>query len=116
MCVICINNINKMPFTPGNKLSKGRPKGAVNQSTEDVKRLIVRVAEGSIANIEKDLARIRRNNPEKAVELTLKLLEYVAPKLKAIDISGQVEQRIHQISVNINGSNDRHDNNVSEST
>jgi hypothetical protein len=105
-----------MPFAPGNKLSKGRPKGAVNKSTEDVKQLIVRVAEGSISNIEKDLARIRRKNPEKAVELALKLLEYVAPKLKSVDISGHVEQRIHQISVNINGTNDKHNGNVSEPT
>lgn len=92
-----------MPFQPGHKLSTGRPKGVSNRTTEQAKLTINRAVNGILDNINNDLQEIRKKDPVKAMELAMKLMEYVLPKQRAIDISGEVNmnQRIHQISVNI---------------
>lgn len=92
-----------MPFQPGHKLSPGRPKGVSNRTTEQAKLTINRAVNGILDNINNDLQEIRKKDPVKAMELAMKLMEYVLPKQRAIDISGEVNmnQRIHQISVNI---------------
>ena len=97
-------------FEKGHKLATGRPKGALNRSTEEMKLTISRAVNNTLSTISKDLEEIKKRNPERAMELALRLLEYTMPKLKSVDINGslQVEQRIQQITVNINksGSND----------
>jgi hypothetical protein len=91
-------------FEKGNKLSKGRPAGALNRSTEEMKLTITRAVNNTLNSLTKDLEEIKKRNPERAMELALKLLEYTMPKLKSVDINGslQVDQRIQQITVNIN--------------
>lgn len=97
-------------FEKGHQLSKGRPKGAVNRSTEEMKLTLARAVNTTLNTISDDLQKIKKNDPVKAMELALKLMEYTMPKMRAIDINGslEVDQRIHQITVNINrsGSND----------
>lgn len=90
-------------FEAGNKISKGRPRGVPNRTTEQAKLTINRAVNGILDNINNDLQEIRKKDPVKAMELAMKLMEYVLPKQRAIDISGEVNmnQRIHQISVNI---------------
>ena len=93
-----------MPFEPGNKLGKGRPAGQLNRSTEQAKLTIARLANRGLDNISEDLEKIRKQDPLEAAKLYLKLLEYIVPKKAQMEISGQIDQRIHQISVNINKS------------
>ena len=97
-------------FEKGHQLSKGRPKGAVNRSTEEMKLTLARAVNNTLNTISDDLQNIKKKDPVKAMELALKLMEYTMPKMRAIDINGslEVDQRIHQITVNINrsGSND----------
>lgn len=93
-----------MPFEPGNKLGKGRPPGQLNRSTEAAKLTIARLANRGLDNIGEDLEKIRKQDPLEAAKLYLKLLEYIVPKKAQMEISGQIDQRIHQISVNINKS------------
>ena len=97
-----------MPFEKGNKLSKGRPPGALNRSTEEMKLTIARAVNNTLNTISKDLEEIKKRDPEKDIELALKLMEYSLPKLSRTEMRAEIEQRIHQISVNINrsGSND----------
>jgi hypothetical protein len=92
-----------MPFQPGHKLATGRPKGTVNRTTEQAKLTINRAVNGILDHINTDLQEIRKKDPVKAMEIAMKLMEYVMPKQRAIDISGEMNlnQRIHQISVNI---------------
>lgn len=92
-----------MPFKQGHKLSRGRPAGVPNRTSEQAKLTINRAVNGILDNINNDLQEIRKKDPVKAMELAMKLMEYVLPKQRAIDISGEVNmnQRIHQISVNI---------------
>jgi hypothetical protein len=97
-------------FEKGHQLAKGRPKGALNRSTEEMKLTISRAVNTTLSSISKDLEEIKKRNPERAMELALKLMEYTLPKMRSMDINGslQVDQRIQQITVNINrsGSND----------
>ena len=89
-------------FKPGNKLG-GRKVGSLNRSTEQVKLTISRAVNNTLDTISKDLEEIKKRNPEKAIELALKLLEYTMPKLKSVDITGtmEVNQKIQQISIHI---------------
>jgi hypothetical protein len=93
-----------MPFEKGNQLGKGRPAGQLNRSTEQAKLTIARLANRGLDNISEDLEKIRKQDPLEAAKLYLKLLEYIVPKKAQMEISGQIDQRIHQISVNINKS------------
>lgn len=88
-------------FEKGNKLSKGRPSGALNRSTEQMKLTLARAANNTLNTIADDLEKIRKKDPEKAIELSLKLMEYVLPKLSRTEMKAEIDQRIQQINVNI---------------
>jgi hypothetical protein len=103
-----------MPFAKGNKLSKGRPVGALNRSTEQMKLTLARAVNNTLDTISKDLEEIKKKDPEKAIELALKLMEYTMPKLSRMEMKAEVEQKIHQISVNIqDGITNQHIENIS---
>lgn len=89
-------------FEKGHKLATGRPKGALNRSTEQAKLTIARIANRGLDNISEDLEKIRKSDPIEAAKLYLKLLEYIVPKKAAVELSGQIDQRIQQISINVN--------------
>ena len=97
-------------FEKGNKLSKGRPPGALNRSTEEMKLTIARAVNNTLNTISKDLEEIKKRDPEKAIDLALKLMEYSLPKLSRTEMRAEIEQKIQQISVNINHSGSEHRN------
>jgi len=102
-------------FEPGNKLSKGRPPGALNRSTEQMKLTLARAVNNTLDTISADLAEIKKKDPEKAIELALKLMEYTMPKLSRTEMKAEIEQRVQQISVNIvrkDASQHRDDDNI----
>lgn len=92
-----------MPFEKGNKLSKGRPAGVPNRTTEQAKLTIQRAVNGVLDTMQKDLQEIKKKDPVKAMELAIKLLEYSIPKLKSVDVKGtmEVNQKIQQISIHV---------------
>lgn len=98
-------------FEKGNQLGKGRPPGAINRSTEQAKLTIARLANKGLDNISEDLEKIRKTDPIEAAKIYLKLLEYIVPKKAQMELSGQIDQRIQQISINVNrtGSNELRD-------
>ena len=98
-----------MPFEKGNKLSKGRPAGALNRSTEQAKLAVARLANQGLDTLREDLEKIRKQDPLEAAKIYLKLLEYIVPKKQAIELSGEINQKIQQISVNIqDGTTNQH--------
>jgi hypothetical protein len=101
-----------MAFEKGNKLSKGRPPGAVNRSTEMMKLSLARATNRVMDNLPSLMEQMMEKDPAKAVDLTLKMLEFHLPKQSRMELKAEIEQRIHQITVNINqtGSNERTDN------
>lgn len=88
-------------FEVGNKLG-GRKPGSLNRSTEQMKLTLARAANKTLDTISEDLERIRQDNPEKAIQLALQLMEYVMPKLSRTEMKAEINQRIQQISVNVN--------------
>jgi hypothetical protein len=90
-----------MAFEKGHKLATGRPKGAINRSTEQAKLTIARLANKGLDNISADLEKIRKENPIEAAKLYLKLIEYIVPKKSSIEMKAEIESRVQQITVNI---------------
>lgn len=97
-----------MAFQKGHKLATGRPKGSINRSTEMMKLTIARAVDNTLNTLSADLEKIRKDDPERAIELALKLMEFTLPKLSRTEMRAEIDQRIHSINVNINksGSND----------
>jgi hypothetical protein len=104
-----------MPFQKGNNLGKGRPQGKMNRSTEQAKLTLARLANKGLDNITEDIDKIRKDNPVKAAEIYIKLLEYVLPKLKSVDmkVEGEINNKIEKIVIEVKESKHGHnkDNN-----
>lgn len=94
-----------MAFEKGNKLSKGRPKGAVNRSTEMMKVSIARATNKVLDNLPKLMEDMMKKDPKSAVDLALRMLEFHMPKMSRVEMKAEVEQKIQQISVNITQKN-----------
>ena len=92
-------------FQKGNKLSKGRPPGAINRSTEMMKLSIARATNRVLDQLPKIMEEMVKKDPKGAVDLALKMLEFHMPKMSRIEMKAEVEQRIQQISVNITQKN-----------
>ena len=88
-------------FEKGNTISKGRPKGAVNRSTEMMKVSIARATNRVLDDLPKIMEEMMKKDPKSAVDLALKMLEFHMPKLSRVEMKAEVEQKIQQISVNI---------------
>ncbi len=100
-----------MPFVKGHKLAKGRPVGAVNRSTEQMKLSIARATNRVLDDLPTIMDKLMKEDPKAAVDLSIKLLEFNLPKLSRTEMRAEIEQKIHQIAVNINrtGSNELRD-------
>ena len=81
----------------------GRPKGSLNRSTEQMKLTIARAVNDQLSELKKDLDEIRKDDPAKALALSIKLMEYTIPKLKAMDVKldADVRQSIEEIKVEV---------------
>ena len=79
----------------------GRPVGALNRSTEHMNLNLARATNNTLNYLSEDLEKIRKKDPEKAIELALKIMEYMIPKLSRSEVKAEIEQRVQQISVHI---------------
>ena len=95
-------------FEKGHKLAKGRPPGALNRTTEQMRLSIARATNGVLGSLAKDLEDIKKRDPQAALDIALKLLEFSLPKLSRMEMKAEIEQKIQQINVNItkSGSNE----------
>ncbi len=98
-------------FEPGNKMSKGRPVGAINRSTEMMKLSVARATNKVLDELPKIMEEMIKKDPKGAVDLAIKLLEFKMPKLSRTEMRAEIDQRIQQVSININrtGSNELRD-------
>lgn len=76
-------------FKPGQSGNpKGRPKGASDMDTRKIRQAFHMLLENNLDNITLWLAQVGAKDPQKAVDLTLKLSEFIIPKLARQEIVG----------------------------
>jgi len=90
-----------MPFEKNHKLSKGRPKGAVNRSTEMLRLSVARATNKVLDNLPTIMEEMMQTDPRAAVDLAIKLLEFNLPKQSRVEMKAEIEQKIQQINLNI---------------
>ena len=67
---------------------QGRPKGAGNKVTNKIKVAYQMLMEDNLENMTERLGEVAERNPKEAMELMLKLSEYVIPKLARQEVVG----------------------------
>jgi hypothetical protein len=67
----------------------GRKKGVPNKVTQDVRAAIALLAQENVGRCQEWLDRIADKDPDKAMDLYLKMLEYHVPKLARSEITGE---------------------------
>lgn len=81
----------------------GRPKGASNRSSEMQKINIQRMINEGLDFMKEDYHKIREEDPAKALNLLIKLLEFSVPRLKSVDmkLDAEVSAKVEQIKVEV---------------
>ena len=77
-----------MPFEKGNTHSTGRPPGSTNKTTKEIREAYQKLLEDNLDNMSIWLAQVAGDDPQKAIDLMLKLSEYLIPKLARQEITG----------------------------
>ena len=88
-------------FEKGNKVATGRPKGALNRSTEMMKLSLARATNKVMDNLPALMEDMMKKDPKGAVDITLKMLEFHLPKQSRMELKADIEQRIQAININI---------------
>ena len=81
-----------MPFKPGDdptRNTNGRPKGAINKTTKEIREAYQKLTEDNLDNMSMWIAQVAADNPEKALDIMIRLSEYVIPKLARQEVVGQ---------------------------
>ena len=80
------NPKNTGKFGKGNP---GKPKGAINKTTADVRQAIAMLAEETAPKVQEWLQVVANDDPAKALDLWLKMIEYHIPKLARTEVTGK---------------------------
>lgn len=76
-------------FKPGESGNpNGRPKGSVNKNTAQIREAYQKLTEDNLDNMTLWLTQVAAENPEKAMDLMLKLSEFIIPKLARQELTG----------------------------
>ena len=67
----------------------GRKKGTKNKNTRLIREAYQKLTEDNLDNMNRWLQQVSHDDPAKAMELMLKLSEYIIPKLQRQEITGQ---------------------------
>ena len=80
-----------MPFTPGdpNINRNGRPKGAANRITEELKEAFAMLLENNLEQYQIWLAQVAENDPAKALDLAIRISERFVPMLSRQEVTGK---------------------------
>jgi len=79
----------------------GRIKGTANKATTRLREAFAELLEGNMCRVQELFDKVAEKNPQKALELLLKLSEFAIPKLRAIEVNNESEENVHT-SLNIN--------------
>lgn len=79
-----------MAFTKGDPRinRQGRPEGTKNKAPDKIRTAMAMLLEDNLDNMSLWLAQIAADNPEKAMDIMIRLSERFVPKLSATQITG----------------------------
>lgn len=78
-----------MAYKPGQSGNpNGRPKGKPNNVTIEVREAYQKLTEDNLGNMSLWLAQIAVDDPAKAMDLMLRLSEFIIPKLARTELTG----------------------------
>ena len=81
---------------------QGRKKVAINKVTREVREVVARVSESTAPEIEQWLRVVANDDPGRALDLWLKMIEYHIPKLARTEMTGEgggAVKHEHDVSV-----------------
>lgn len=97
----------------------GRAKGTPNKTTAEIKEIITRIVGNQLEHIERDLDKIRKNDPAEAMRLSSKFIDYVIPKQTRMELEGELTHKVQKVVIEIKTKDDSkhtNDNNVPTSS
>ena len=77
-----------MGFKEGQEKKGGRAKGTPNNTTAEIRDAYQKLVEDNLTNMTEWLVQVAAENPERAMDLMLKLSEYMIPKLARQEVTG----------------------------
>ena len=84
----------------------GRPKGTQNKEAKAIREAFSKLLENKMPEVETWIDEVREHDPAKAMELILKMSEYILPKLKAVETTFNTEDGVQSIKIEVVKSND----------
>jgi hypothetical protein len=75
---------------------EGRPKGVPNKSTKQIREAYQKLTEDNLENMSIWLAQIAADDPKSALDMMLRLSEYIIPKLARTEVTGNEGQDLFQ--------------------
>ncbi len=81
-----------MGFEKGHKLS-GNRKGIPNKTTKEIRDAFQMLVEDNLDNMKLWLSDVGETDPERALEIMLKMAEFIVPKLSRTDIKAEVTDK-----------------------
>jgi hypothetical protein len=78
----------------------GRQKGTPNKATATLREAFTELLEDNMGKVQELFDKVAEKNPQKALELLLKLSEFALPKLRAVEVNNESEEAMHT-SLNI---------------
>lgn len=88
-----------MPFEKGNNLAGSR-KGIPNKSTAEIRNAFQLLVEDNLDNMKVWLSDVASEDPERALEIILKMSEYIVPKLSRTEVKADITDK--SIVINLN--------------
>jgi|TARA_R110001583_G_scaffold27507_2_gene98271 hypothetical protein len=88
-----------MPFEKGNNLAGSR-KGIPNKTTAEIRNAFQLLIEDNLDNMKVWLSDVAQEDPERALEIMLKMAEYIVPKLSRTEVKADITDK--SIVINLN--------------
>tara|TARA_R100001460_G_scaffold14769_1_gene32954 strand:+ start:3087 stop:3374 length:288 start_codon:yes stop_codon:yes gene_type:complete len=88
-----------MPFEKGNQLAGSR-KGIPNKTTAEIRNAFQLLVEDNLDNMKVWLSDVAAEDPERALEIILKMSEYIVPKLSRTEVKADITDK--SIVINLN--------------
>jgi hypothetical protein len=82
----------------GTPNTKGRRVGSVNKATANVRQMVQKLFEDNISTLEEDFAQMK---PTERVNAMLKLMQFILPTLKAVQVKDEDSEAFKPIVINM---------------